>query len=720
MLEAEIVAEEDRVVCGLAMTSERLMDAALVTTAEPEPRIVFANSAFVRLTGHPAASLRQRSLSFLQRPAEFQAELAHLHHEIVENGSFFMEARLRRRDGKKLTVEWQATPVMDERGPGRYLFNILRDVSLHRRDRRALVHEREKTQVALGAVGDAVVCIDVMGRIEEMNRAAEGLSGWTAAAARGRAIGELFQIVDASTGDTVIDPAGSCLAAGDIVVAPGRLLLSGGDGRQTPVRVRAAPLRGPGGAVRGAVLVFREDAHARRGTPPSAAGYDRLTGLIDRREFERRLDNAAASARQYGRRQVLCYIDLDHFKRINDTAGRAAGDAVLRQVASLLRARFRERDTLARLGGDTFGLLLDNCTLQEAEKIAETTVASFACACFALPGGEEVAVSPSIGLVEVSPTSGKAQQLLSQADLACYTAKELGRGRSHIYRSDRPTAETAPVVLFPQEFRTALEQDRFQLYYQPIVPLQKGSGLPVHYEFLLRHRTDSGRLVLPRTLIAAAERHGLMAAVDRWVIRAALGHLAGHRKRFGRGTIAINLSGNSLDDPGVVDYVVAQLAAHGIDARTVCFEITETEAIRDLGHAANVARGLKELGCTIALDDFGSGQSSFTYLKALPADYLKIDGSFVRHVTESPVDRSIVSAINATGRIMGLKTIAEFAHSEAIIGCLRDLGVDYAQGDAVAPPRPVPPLEASVEPAPARPAAVPPHSPPEPGPAAVA
>jgi EAL domain-containing protein (putative c-di-GMP-specific phosphodiesterase class I) len=242
-----------------------------------------------------------------------------------------------------------------------------------------------------------------------------------------------------------------------------------------------------------------------------------------------------------------------------------------------------------------------------------------------------------------------------------------------------------------------LEQDRFQLYYQPIMPLQTGSGLPVHHEFLLRHRTDSGQLVLPSTLIEAAERHGLMAAVDRWVIRAALAHLAGHRERFGHGTIAINLSGNSLDDPGVVDYVLAQLAAHGIEAGMVCFEITETEAIRDLAHAANVARGLKRLGCAIALDDFGSGQSSFTYLKALPADYLKIDGSFVRELTQSPVDRAIVSAINATGRIMGLKTIAEFAHSDAIIDCLRGLGVDYAQGDAVAPPRPVPPLDCDVE-----------------------
>ena len=700
MAEAEIVAEEDRVISGLALTSERLKDAAVLTTAEPEPRIVFANSAFARLTGHSAAALRQRGLRVLQRPAEFLVGLAHLHPAIGANGSFFMEMTIRRSDGKKLAVEWQATPVMDERGPGRYVFSIVRDVSHQRRERRALAHERERTQVAFGAIGDAVVCVDVAGRIEEMNLAAERLSQWPAAEVRGRPAPEVFRVADAGSGDAVADPVAACIVRGGVVAVPGRLLLRGRDGRQTPVRVRAAPLRAEEGGVRGAVLVLREDAeHAAVGARvPGSAGRDRLTGLIGRREFERRLDTAVASARQYGRSQVLLHIDLDHFKRINETAGRAAGDEVLRQVAGLLRARFRERDTLARLGGDSFGLLLDNCSLEEAERIAETTVASLAAAGFPVPGRDgALIVTPSIGLVEVSATSGTPGQLLSQADLACYTAKELGRRRSHVYRSDRPAVETSPIVLFPEEFRAALEQDRFQLYYQPIVPLRPESGLPVHYEFLLRHRADSGQLLLPSMLIAAAERHGLMAAVDRWVIRAALAHLVAHRERFGHGTIAINLSGNSLDDPGVVDYVLAQLAAHGVEARNVCFEITETEAIRDLAHAANVAGGLKQLGCAIALDDFGSGQSSFTYLKALPADYLKIDGSFVRQLTESPVDRSIVSAINATGRIMGLKTIAEFAHSQAIIDCLRELGVDYAQGDAVAPPRPVPPLESEAE-----------------------
>ena len=460
---AKVVSEEHGGVRVLAMTSERLTDAALVTTAEPRPRIVFANSAFLRLTGHTAAALRLRSLGVLQRTGEFQEGLAKLHPAIMANGSFFAKVRLRGSDGRTLIVEWQATPVVDvdESGPARYLFSIVRDASHQRRERRALARERERTQVTLAAVGDAVVYLDVAGRIEEMNPAAENLSQWPAAEAGGRSAADVFRMFDAISRDAVPNPVASCMSGGGTVVVTGRLLLPGRDGRETPVAVRAAPLREEGGGVRGAVLVLREDTERAPAGAGGAAdpGRDQLTGLMGRREFERRLETAAASARQYGRSQVLLHIDLDHFKQVNEAFGRSAGDEVLRQVAGLLRARFRERDALARLGGDSFGLLLDNCSLEKAETIAENTVASLASARFPVAGhADGVIVIPSIGLVEVSPSSGTAEQLLTHADLACYTAKELGRGRSHIYRSDRQAIETAPVVLFPEEFRAALEE----------------------------------------------------------------------------------------------------------------------------------------------------------------------------------------------------------------------------------------------------------------------
>ncbi len=679
-------------IVGLSLTSESLVDAALVTTAEVEPRIVFANAAFAQLVDYPQEFLRGRTLSFLQRPQDYADALSRLHAEIIEHGSFFMEAVLRRRDGESLTVEWQATPVAGENGERRQVFSILRDVSHHRRDHAALMDEREKSRIALDAIGDAVMCIDTERRIDDMNGAAEVITGWKRGAARGRPIGDVVRIIDTAGRELDADPSAPCLADGAPFAQPGRLLLIAHDGRQTAVETFATPLRAAGGGVRGAVLVIREDATARHPArrPRLEASHDVLTGLINRPEFERRLDAAVSSARRFGRPHVLCYIDLDHFGRINETFGHAVGDAVLRQVAGLLRARFRERDTVARLGGDEFGLLLGNCTLNEAERIAKDVVASFNVARFSMLDAPAVQLTPSLGLVEVTARSGTARQLLSAGDIACYTAKKLGRGRSHIYRSDRVAAtDSEPVILYPQAFRAALDEDRFQLYYQPIVPLKKESGLPVHYEFLLRHRGENGQLVLPRTLIAAAECHGLMAAVDRWVIRTALRHLARQGSLFARAVIAINLSGNSLDDPSLVDYVTAQLAVHPIAPRSVCFEITETEAIRDLGHAVGVVGGLKRLGCSIALDDFGSGQSSFAYLKALPADYLKIDGNFVRQIIDSSVDRAVVSAINETGRIMGLKTIAEYAHNAEVIDCLRRLGVDFAQGDAIAPPRPV-------------------------------
>ncbi|MBL8658900.1 MAG: EAL domain-containing protein [Rhodospirillales bacterium] len=678
-------------VVGLSLTSESLVDAVVVTTAEVEPRIEFANGAFAQLVGYSPEFLRKRTLSFLQRPQDYAGALSRLHAEVTERGSFFMETVLRRRTGEPVIVEWQATPVACEDGESRHLFNLLHDVSHHRREHAALVDEQEKSRVALEAIGDAVVSIDGERRIDDMNGAAEVITGWKRNEARGRPVGDVVRIIDHDGRELAADPAAHFLSGSATFGRWGRLLLISHDGRRTAVETFAAPLRAVGGGVRGAVLVLREEASGRRPSSRARldAAHDPLTGLINRAEFERRLDAAVTSAGRFGRSHVLCYIDLDNFRQINETFGRSAGDAVLRQVAGLLRGRFRERDTIARLGGDGFGLLLSNCTLNEAEAIAKEVVANFSATRFLMLDAPAVQITPSLGLVEVTSRSGSARQLLSEGDIACYTAKKLGRGRSHIYRRDRtPATDSEPVVLYPQAFRDALEEDRFQLYYQPIVPLQRDSGLPVHYEFLLRHRGDSGQLVLPRTLIAAAERHGLMAAVDRWVIRTAIRHLA-QGGLFARAIIAINLSGNSLDDPGLVDFVTAQFAVHPVAPRSVCFEITETEAIRDLGHAVGVVGGLKKLGCSIALDDFGSGQSSFAYLKALPADYLKIDGNFVRQIIDSSVDRAVVSAINETGRIMGLKTIAEFAHNAEVIDCLRRLRVDFAQGDAISPPRPI-------------------------------
>ncbi len=696
----------DLVVRALALTSERMVDAAVIATAEAEPRIVFANAAFVRLTGYPREALRRRPLGFLQPPDAFRATLERLRRDLADEGAFFAETTILRRDGRGVAVEWQATSAAGSRrrGAAAYLFCILRDISTRRAAETALTRERDQSRAALASVGDAVICVDTAGRIEDFNAAAEKMTGWPRTAVLGLPASEVVRFADLASRAPLADPAAAFLAGGPPAVPHGPVIVMGRDNRECVVTAHATALPDPGvvhggvlggvhGGVHGVVLVLRDERHERpaaRSTELNAM-RDPLTGLINRREFERRLENAIASAKQNGRRQVLCYLDLDHFRLINEVAGHAAGDCVLQQVASLLRARFRQRDTLARLGGDEFALLLDNCGLDEAARIAGSIIESFAAARFAVVDNEPLRVAPSIGLVEVTAISGSAPQLLSRGDLACYTAKELGRGRSQIYRSDG--ARDAPAALtHPQAFRAALEEGRFELYYQPIVPLDKDSGLSVHYEFLLRLRSETGELLLPRALIAAAERHGLMGAVDRWVIGAAVRQLAEPRGRFAGAGIAINLSGNSLDDPGLVDYVIAQFAEHPIAPRAVCFEITETEAIRDLGHAVEVVNCLKQLGCSIALDDFGSGQSSFAYLKALPADYLKIDGGFVRRMIESPVDRAVVSAIHETGRIMGLRTIAEFAHDEATVACLRSLGVDYAQGEAIAPPRPVPAL----------------------------
>lgn len=699
MVKMHNLTEDEHGILSLSMTSANLTDGVVITTAEPKPRILHVNAAFARLVNYPAGALTGQTLDGLQVPQTLAHGLSQLHAQVLENGSFFREVLLRRRDDEAVVVEWQATPVVRADGGHRHLFSIVRNVSPQRKDRPALVDDRRVPWAALDVIDDAVVCIDNVHRIEDMNAAAHALTGWPIDEARGRPLGDVVRIIDPAAGWV---PSGEPVAVGPTgsaqVLQPGRQLLLSRDGRQAAIQVRFYPQTSPDGTRLGAVVVLRELPEARRpeGLPRQDSKRDDLTGLINRTEFKRRLVAAVASAKQRGRAHVLCYIDLDHFAQINNAYGQAAGDAVLRQVAGLLRTRFRGRDAVARLGGDEFGLLLDNCSLDEAERLCQRVVDNFATTRFPLIDAPAVAVTPSIGLVQVTAASVNARKLLLEGDIACFTAKKLGRGRSHIYRSDHTaTRARDPIVLYPQEFRAALDEDRFQLYYQPIVPLQKDSGLSIHYEFLLRHRSECGQLILPGALIAAAERHGLMAAVDRWVIRTALRQLGNRHSRFVNTAIAINLSGNSLDDLSLVDYVAAQFAVNPIRPSSVCFEITETEAIRDLSRAVEVVYGLKKLGCLIALDDFGSGQSSFTYLKALPADYLKIDGSFVREIIGSPANQSIVAAINQTGRIMGLKTIAEFAHNAEIVDRLRELGVDYAQGDAVAPARPVPPLDSA-------------------------
>ncbi len=417
------------------------------------------------------------------------------------------------------------------------------------------------------------------------------------------------------------------------------------------------------------------------------ATHDPLTGLINRGEFERRFQRVLHTAETQDPHALL-YLDLDQFKLVNDTAGHRAGDELLRQLAAVLEAKTRKRDTLARLGGDEFGVLLEHCAPEQALRIARGLVQAVQEFDFVWEA-KRFTIGVSIGLVSIPDGGETLPEALSAADRACYAAKDKGRNRVHVYAaSDEELAQRKGEMQWIPRLHQALVQDHFRLYAQPVVALGDHDADVEYQEVLLRLADDEKGVLLPGAFIPAAERYQQMQALDRWVVRTALANLGIHGNCSAR--LGINVSGQSLGDAGFLDYVIEQLEHSRVVGGQICFEITETAAITDLQHALNFMHALKARGCRFALDDFGTGLSSFGYLKTLPVDYLKIDGRFVKDLNEDAFDCAIVQAVQQVGRVLGIKTIAESAETQPILERLRVIGVDYAQGYAIARPEPLP------------------------------
>ncbi|HEY9099095.1 MAG TPA: EAL domain-containing protein [Thiobacillus sp.] len=415
------------------------------------------------------------------------------------------------------------------------------------------------------------------------------------------------------------------------------------------------------------------------------ASHDALTGLINRREFEQRLARALQSAMQQGREHALCYMDLDQFKVINDTCGHAAGDELLLQLSLLLKSKLRERDTLARLGGDEFALLLENCSIQDALEVADTFRSEVQR--FRFKWEDRIfAVGMSVGMVAINHESGTAASLLSAADAACYVAKDRGRNQIHLYESrDIDLARHRGEMQWVERIHRALEENRLRLSWQEISRTNGETGDSRHVELLLRMKAEDGTDVLPMAFIPAAERYSIMPTLDSWVIEETLRLCKRYleSKRAQHCLFAVNLSGASLKDPGFRRKLLAHLEDNPAMGPHLCFEITETAAIGNLGVVNEFIDAMREFGCSFALDDFGSGLSSFTYLKHLKVDFLKIDGAFVRDIVKNPIDRSMVEAIHRIGHQMGLQTVAEYVESDQIRAVLLEIGVDFVQGNAV-------------------------------------
>ncbi len=650
-------------------------------------RLLSVNPAFVAMLGY-------RSMEELYAlPAEAlywdPSDRAEFARRVDSEGEIRdAEFLMRRRDGQQLVVLENARSMRDASGRHVGYEGTITNITERKRAEQAIFAEKERAQVTLQSIGDAVISTDAEGRIEYINPVAESLTAWTLQEARGQPIAAVLRLVNEITREPVESSLDGALGRSGSPAPADHAVLITRTGHEVAIQESAAPICDRQGQLIGAVVVFHDVTKERRLRRALSwqASHDALTGLINRREFDNRLHGALLSAQRGEGSYALLYIDLDQFKLVNDTCGHQAGDRLLRDVTGLLQTRVRASDIIARLGGDEFGVLLEGVSLEQATRIAEGVRQGIRDFRFVW-GTSTLSVGASIGIVQIRAETENVASVMSAADIACYAAKDAGRNRIHLYGADGVSHRHKEMHWVSRVTRAA-EDDRLELFFQPIVPLSGADDRAFH-ELTVRLRDDTGELVAPTEFIPAAERYNVMSAIDRWVIERAIALLR-ERERTGKSVplLAVNLSGTSLNDESFVDFVLQAVGEPRI-AAALCFEITETAAVTSLSNARFLMSELKTRGCKFALDDFGTGVSSFVYLKSLPVDFLKIDGQFISHITQDAVNRSMVEAVSKVGRALGIATVAECVESEPVLAELRTIGVDYAQGFHLARPLPV-------------------------------
>lgn len=560
----------------------------------------------------------------------------------------------------------------------------------HKMLQKNLAEEQDRSLVTLASISDGVLLTDPHGHITFMNSEAQRLTGHDFQDMVPLNATEVTILVDESSNEILpIHPVTQCRMQRSPVGSSFPVLLCASDYRQIPVEYTASPILRGQNQLTGIVMILRDVSAARDAAHQMAwqATHDSLTGIWSRNEFERRLETLIRAPRTHTHSHCLLYVDLDQFKVVNDTCGHAAGDEMLRQITYLMHQEIRQTDIFARLGGDEFGILLLDCPFETASQIAEklrTTVRDFRF----VWKNRLFETGASIGLVMLDTHLENASSAMSQADMACYAAKDKGRNQVHVVAAnDEEFMRRQNDMRWASRISMALDENRFRLYAQEIRPL--GNDLEPHLEVLLRMIDETGAEIPPGAFIPAAERYGLMNKIDRWVIQHTLEALNSCHCRQGEIRLAINLSGLSLLDkelPALIRNTLRELA---IAPEAICFEITETAAISNLTSAMQFINEFRAMGCQFSLDDFGSGMSSFGYLKSLPVDFLKIDGAFVRDIVSDPIDRIFVETIHRIGQAMNKQTIAEYVENQDIIDVLTEIGVDYIQGYGVSRPMPL-------------------------------
>lgn len=560
-----------------------------------------------------------------------------------------------------------------------------------------LFQEKERAIVTLESIGDSVITTDTLGNVTHLNQVAEKMTGWSNREAQGIPLQRLIKIFNEVTRRPINDPVPKVLSQNAIINFPSQTIIINRDNKEFAIEGTASPIRNRENQIIGIVIVMHDVTGAREMTKKMAyqASHDPLTGLYNRSIFEEFLQRLLNNAKNRHNEHVLLYLDLDRFKIVNDTCGHFAGDQLLKQVAATMQQKIRQMDILARLGGDEFGIILTNCSFSKAFEIGDKIREAIQDIHFTW-NDKVFSVEVSIGAVSINHESKNVDHILGIADQSCYIAKEKGGNRIHIcLDNDSELLERRGEMQWITIITRAFEKNRFCLYYQPIIPIQQKGG-PKRVEILIRLLDDEGGVIPPAIFLPAAQRYNMMTAVDHWVIQSYFSFyernfLGQAPERIPVGNI--NLSGSSLNDEFFLKFIKDQIKQHQVQPEFICFEITETIAINNYNKAIQFIKELKDLGCLFSLDDFGSGLSSFNYLKHLPVDSIKIDGVFIQNLHDNSVDCAIVESINQIGHMMGIQTVAEYVENEEIFKIVRRIGIDYVQGYWYSKPKPLETLE---------------------------
>ncbi|MFO1394526.1 MAG: EAL domain-containing protein [Steroidobacteraceae bacterium] len=668
----------------------RLAEAMDEGVAVERDGVQLANARFAELCGAPGpAQMIGRPLADFVHPdyAELLNELLRRHREGLAAPAC-LEAEVRSTEAAAGRLEFSFQRTSFEGRPAL----VVTAVEISRRAADA-VQSHAGAWEALDALGEGVATTDAEGLIIYVNQAAEQLIGKPAAEVLGRSLHEVFTLVDETERKSLGDPVRQCLSSGSRVQVGRRgMVIAHDGGAELSIEVSVSPLRDRAGEISGTVITLRDVSDLRGLTRQMSyqAMHDGLTGLVNKREFERRLQEALDEAQASEQRHVLCYLDLDRFKAVNDECGHTAGDGMLREVAGILKESVRDSDTVGRVGGDEFAILLKGCPLEKARQIADDIVRAVADYRFVWKD-KIFNVGVSAGLVEVARDSSTLEDLVSAADSACYVAKKQG-GHVHVYSArDEAQARQRGEIHWLQALQVALKEGRFRLYAQPIVAAvehEPGDGPAL--ELLLRLPEDAGQMVSPAEFMAAAERYRLMPEVDRWVVATGLAALGRGAIRLPAGRLlCINLSGQTLADPAFLEFIVDSIDRTGVSPDRLCFEVTEHSVVTNVEHARRFIGVLQSLGCRFAIDDFGSNLGSFAKLKELRINYLKIDGAFIRNLASDGVNQAMVSAMIKLARSLDFKVVAEHVEDMSALESARRLGVDFLQGYQVGRPAPL-------------------------------